>query len=216
MIVYYMSTTKKGISSYELSRQLSLRQKTCWLFQQKIRQAMSSEGDPLLGKQVIVDEFVVGGPERGKKGRSKGKKKEVVMAIQHDSYGIRGCYARHIKGCGTKQLRPFFEDHIDKVAKITSDKWRGYSPLKQVYLQLEQIPSKKGKNFPFMHRQIMMLKAWLRGIYHHCKHLQHYLDEFCYRFNRNREGETIFHDLIAKMMVTEPMPYKKLNILWGS
>lgn len=62
-IVYYVSTSKNGISSCELSRKLELRQKTCWLFKQKVMKAMESSGNyPLLGK-VEVDETYVGGQD---------------------------------------------------------------------------------------------------------------------------------------------------------
>ena len=68
-IVYFISTNKKGISSTELSRKLSLRQKTCWSFKRKVMKAMGSSGNyPLTGK-VEVDEFVVGKQEEGTKGR---------------------------------------------------------------------------------------------------------------------------------------------------
>jgi len=60
-IVYYISTSKKGISSTELSRKLDLRQGTCWLFKQKVMKAMkSSKSFPMEGK-VDVDETYVGG-----------------------------------------------------------------------------------------------------------------------------------------------------------
>ena len=55
IIVYWMSTTKKGVSSYELARQLELRQKSCWAFQKKVRQAMRSSQKFPLKKQVVVD-----------------------------------------------------------------------------------------------------------------------------------------------------------------
>ncbi len=88
--------------------------------------------------------------------------------------------------------------------------------LKKEYTTLVQSPSKQGKNFPLMHRQIMMLKAWLRGIHHHCDHLQQYLDEFCFRSNRNRNMQTIFHELISKMVFSKPMAYKNFQLLWSS
>ena len=68
-IIFTMSCNKKGISSYELSRQLSLRQKTCWFFQRKVQEAMRSSGNNLLNGTIEVDEFFVGGPETGKTGR---------------------------------------------------------------------------------------------------------------------------------------------------
>lgn len=66
-IVYYMSTNKKGISSTELSRKLGLRQKTCWLFKQKVMRGMKSSGTNKIKEKAQVDETVVGGQEEGKK-----------------------------------------------------------------------------------------------------------------------------------------------------
>ena len=215
MIVYLMSCTKKSVSSYELQRQLSLRQKTCWLFQHKVRQAMKSSKMFPLKNKVVVDEFQVGGPQKGKRGRSKSKKKQVVIAIEHDQFGIHRCYAHQIDGAGTKQLKPLFEDHIAPQAEVKTDKWRGYRPLMKQYPNLTQIESAKGKNFPLIHRQIMMFKGWLRGIHHHCERLQNYLDEYCYRFNRLKWPKTIFHKLVERMMEAPPKNYNKLKIEWG-
>ena len=76
-----MSTNKQGIASTELSRKLGLRQKTCWLFQQKVMKAMVSSGKyPLMGK-VEVNETVVGQQEEGVVGRQNNRKKQVVLAI---------------------------------------------------------------------------------------------------------------------------------------
>ena len=78
-IVYYLSTSKSGISSTELSRKLGLRQKTCWLFKQKVMKAMeSSRGYPMSGK-VDVDETYVGGQDEEAVGRNEGKKKIMVV-----------------------------------------------------------------------------------------------------------------------------------------
>ena len=81
-IVYYVSTSKKGIASTELSRKLQLRQKTAWLFKQKVMRAMKSSGNQPLEGDVDVDEFVVGQQEEGSTGRQKGQKKLVAIAIE--------------------------------------------------------------------------------------------------------------------------------------
>lgn len=73
-IVYYVSTSKKGISSTELSRKLGLRQKTCWAFKQKVMKAMESSGKHKIDGKAEVDETVVGGQEEGVKGRKNNKK----------------------------------------------------------------------------------------------------------------------------------------------
>ncbi|MFY0602263.1 MAG: IS1595 family transposase, partial [Cyclobacteriaceae bacterium] len=201
-IVYFISTNKQGIASTELSRKLGLRQKTCWAFKQKVMKAMaSSQQHPMLGK-VEVDETVVGQEEEGTKGRQNKDKKLVVVAIEREGKGIGRMYARMIQDGSNESLKPFFEDHIDQDAKITTDEWKGYTPFKADFPNLEQIPSgKKGIHFPDMHRAIMMLKAWLRGTHHSVKHLQGYLDEYCYRFNRHLMKAEIFDNLIGRMVL---------------
>jgi len=69
--------------------------------------------------------------------------------------------------------------------------------------------SAKGKAFPLMHRQIMMFKAGLRGTHHHCTHLQKYIDEFSYRFNRLKYQDTLFNRLIERMVFSQPLFYQK-------
>lgn len=80
--VYFISTNKKGITSTELGRKLDLKQKVCWLFKRKVMKAMESSGNfPLVGT-VEVDETFVGGQDDQSRGRKKGKKKLVVVAIE--------------------------------------------------------------------------------------------------------------------------------------
>ena len=74
------------------------------------------------------------------------------------------------------------------------------------FAQGEQRPSNKGNNFPELHIHIMNIQGWLRGIHHHCskEHLQGYLDECHYRYNRRNHMETIFDNLITRMVEYEP------------
>lgn len=132
-IVFMMSCGKKGISSYELSRQLSLRQKTCWAFQRKVLEAMKSGGNNPLEGTAEVDEFFVGGPEEGKTGRGNEKKQQVAMAIQTDGFGIHRCYAKVIESADSDELGGFFAERITTGAHIKTDNWTGYKPLKKDY-----------------------------------------------------------------------------------
>ena len=213
-IIYFIATNKQGISSTELSRKLGLRQKTCWSFKQKVMKAMTSSlKHPMMGK-VEVDETVVGQQEEGTKGRQNEDKKLVLVAIEREGKGIKRMYARVIEDGSNASMKPFFEDHISPQAKITTDEWKGYSPFKEDFPNLEQIPSgKKGKNFPDMHRAIMMFKAWLRGIHHSVKHLQAYLDEYCYRFNRHLMNGKIFDNLLSRVVAHNPVYSKNLNMV---
>jgi transposase-like protein len=206
-IVFKIATKKKGMSTLELSREFELRQKTCWAFKWKIQQAMqSSKQNPLTG-EVHVDEFYIGQPEEQKRGRSKGEKRLVIVALEKVQDGVGRAYAQVIESASSEDLKPFFNNYIDVDTVVITDEWRGYLPLKKEYQHLKQIPSNEGKNFPDMHIHIMNLKGWLRGIHHHCskEHLQGYLDEYHYRYNRRNNMNTMFDLLMKKMIDNKPI-----------
>ena len=204
-IVYFVSTNKKGISSMELSRKLSLRQKTCWYFKRKVMQAMESSGKYPLSGNVDVDEFFVGGQESGKKGRGKERKQLVVIAIEKRGKGISRMYGKVIEQADAKNLGDFMREKIELQAQIKTDKWLGYRPLNSDFKNLVQLSSgDKGGNFPEIHRAIMLFKSWLRGIHHRVTDLQAYIDEYTYRFNRCLTNASIFDNLILRMINAKP------------
>src|SRR5680860_641702 len=201
-IVFKISTKKKGMSSLELSNEFELRQKTCWSFKLKIQQVMSSSLNYPLNGTVHVDEFVIGGPETGKKGRSKGDKKLIVLAIEILGDGVGRAYAEMIEHASSKELGAFLRKHVSKEATIITDEWRGYSPLRKEFINLKQVPSKSGQNFKELHIHIMNIKGWLRGIHHHCskERMQNYLNEYHFRYNRRSNMDTIFNVLLKRMV----------------
>jgi hypothetical protein len=212
-IVYYVSTSKKGISSTELSRKLELRQKTAWFFKQKVMNAMKSSDNFMLEGNVEVDETVVGQQEEGVVGRKNINKKLVVFAIEKKHKGVSRMYGKVIEKSSSKELGSFMRQKIDPEAKIKTDEWTGYKPLGSEFKNLERVKSgKKGENFQDMHRVIMGFKGWLRGMHHHVDYLQAYIDEYCYRFNRNKMKEEIFENLINRMVDANPYPYKLMSL----
>lgn len=207
-ICYRVSVSKKGMSSWGLSRELDLRQMTCWAFKRKIQEAMASSSLHPLEKRVDVDEMAIGGLDEGGQGRSKADKKLVTIAVEVREDGEMGrAYGRVISNYSSEELGKIFDKHISKEnAKVRTDQWSGYSPLQSKW-NIEMIKSEKGKKFPEMHTLIMNLKSWLRGIHHKCseKHIQAYLNEFFYRFNRRGSIKTIFHNLVVRMLNTAPI-----------
>ena len=202
-IVFKIATKKKGMSTLELSREFELRQKTCWGFKWKIQQAMASSlANPLQGT-VHVDEFFIGGPEEQKRGRAKGDKKLIVLAIEITNEGVGRAYAELIENASSKELGMFIKKYVSADAKIITDEWTGYAPLKKEYPKLVQTKSESGSNFKDIHIHIMNMKSWLRGIHHHCskEHMQGYLNEYHYRFNRRNFMGSMFDLLIKKMVI---------------
>ncbi len=213
-VVFEMSTSSKSVSSIQMGKRFNIRQGTAWYFMQKVRKAMESSQKYPLKKIVHVDEFTVGGKEEGKQGRSyDSKKKKAVIAVElTDSNKVKRVYVKSIDDYSAKSLTPIFEQHISKQAKITTDKWRGYNPLKKDY-NIEQKLSNKGKNFKELHIVIMQLKSWLRAIPTHVSkwHIQAYFDEFCFRINRSQFKESIFHKTILRMVEQKPVYHKTIK-----
>lgn len=206
-IIFKIVTKKKGMSTLELSREFELRQKTCWSFKWKIQQAMASSlASPLQGT-VHVDEFFVGGPEERTRGRAKGKKKLVVLALEILEDGVGRAYAEVIQHASSKELGLFLKKYVSTDANVVADEWTGYIPLKKEFSKLEQVASDNGKNFKDIHLHIMNIKGWLRGIHHHCskEHIQGYLNEYHYRYNRRNHMGSMFDLLIKKMVANSPI-----------
>lgn len=201
------------MSTYELGRKLGMSQPVVWRFKRKVMEAMKSSCNYPIAGDVLVDETFIGGKVKEKRGRSQTSKKQVVIAIQkHPTGGISRAYAQVIPNAGSKQLQPFIEKHIDVRARITTDMWRGYTPIaRKTDYQITQMNSNKGTNFPLIHRFIMGLKSWLRGIHHRVIHLQAYLDEYTYRFNRHKFKKILFHNLICKLMAHPPRTINDLK-----
>lgn len=209
-IAFKISTKKKGMSSTELSSEFELRQKTCWSFKLKVQQSMqSSLNHPLTGT-IHVDEFMIGGPEKDKRGRSKGLKKLIVLAVEILEDGVGRAYAEVIEHSSANELGAFLRKYISKDATIITDKWRGYTPLKKEFINLKQVDSDDGKNFKDLHIHIMNIKGWLRGIHHHCskEHMQNYLEEYHFRYNRRTNMGTIFNVLLKRMVKNNQISIK--------
>lgn len=213
-MAYDIVTSKKGSSSIWLAERYGVKQMTAWLFRRKVQQAMKSSECFPLEDQVHVDEFEIGTPQKGEQGRSKTKNKvRIVIALEYrDGKAGRG-YAKVIEDYSSKSLSKIFDIHISKDAKITTDGWSGYKPLKKKYPHFDQKLSNKGQNFKMLHIQIRNLKNWLRGVHSYCsKHtLNQYLDEYFFRFNRLRFRETILEKLIDRMVSENPITYKSIK-----
>jgi hypothetical protein len=212
-ICFEMATSTKSLSANYMAVRYSITPRTARLFMHKVREAMKSSEDNPMDGDVHVDEFVVGGKEVGKVGRSyDSKKKKAITAIQLAVDGkIKRMYAMVIDDFSAKSLSCIFKKHIDKKAQITTDLWRGYRPLTKTF-NIVQIPSNNGLNFKALHTMIHQVKSWIRTTFSWVSdfNINRYFDEFCYRLNRSQSKESIFNNLINRMVIAENIEHSKL------
>jgi transposase-like protein len=213
-ICYQLSVNKKGMSTLELSRQYGLTQRTCWFFKRKVQNAMQSSNLSPLEGVLEIDEFSIGGHEKGKPGRSDGKKKKVILGVEivlnkKQKLTIGRAYARVIEDYSEESFKPFFTEKISQKSTIFTDLWSSYKPFCAGY-DIDQQKSNQGESMKLLHTHIMNLKGWLRGIHHHIsiKHAQCYMDEYHFKFNRRLNLENCFDKLIHKMANSLWFSYK--------
>jgi len=155
---------------------------------------MVRPGRDLLTGRVEVDECYVGGLEEGLPGRLNLEKALVVVAAQEDGPGIGRIRMRQIIDASAQSLVRFVQDSVEPGSVVHSDGWLGYLPLEKKGYEHEVtfLSGKKktpSKLMPRVHRVISLLKRWLIGTHQGAvshKHLDYYLDEFTFRFNRRR------------------------------
>ena len=200
-IVYEVTTTANGMSALQISRKYDVNYDTAWLFLKKVRLSMgSSEAYPMTGK-VFVDEFVIGGFEKGAVGRKANSKKiKVVMAVETTNKNrVKRVYNLKISDYSTKELSKLFDKHISTDAMVQTDEWRSYRPLKKRY---DITMDKSIKNNSPVNRMIQQLKSWIRGTHHSISahHCETYLNEFSFRINRSQFKDVVFHKCVERMV----------------
>lgn len=213
-ICFEMATSTKGLSATQTAVRFGVTEKTARLFMHKVREAMKSSEDYPMDGNVDVDEFVVGGKEIGKIGRSyDSKKKKMVCALERTAQGkVKRMYSMKIPDFSSKSLQKIFDKHISKEATATTDLWRGYRPIANKGYSIEQIPSNDGMNFKALHTMIHQIKSWIRTTYSWVGHskINRYADEFCYRLNRSQSKKTIFNNLITRMVKADNIYQKQI------
>lgn len=208
-----MATSTKSLSARQMGVRYGITEKTARLFMLKIREAMSSsENHPMEGN-VNVDEFVFGGREEGKIGRSySAKKKKAVTAVELTPEGkVKRMYSMRIEDFSARSLQYMFIKHISKDARVTTDKWKGYRPIAKAY-DITQIKSNNGMNFKALHTMIHQIKSWIRTTYSWVSdfNVNRYFNEFCFRINRSRSKGTIFNNLLTKMVQADKIYQKQI------
>jgi transposase-like protein len=219
--MWWVTTQKNGASALGLQRVLGLKSyETAWAWLHKLRRAMVRPGRDRLTGRVEVDECYVGGAEEGLPGRLNLEKTLVVVAVQEDGPGIGRIRMRQIFDASAESLVPFVQDSVEPGSIIHTDGWLGYLPLQKKGYEHE-VTFLRGKKktasqlMPRVHRVIALLKRWLLGTHQGAvshKHLDYYLDEFTFRFNRRRSKSRgkLFFRLVQQAVAIEPVPLDRI------
>ena len=219
--MWWVTTQKNGASALGLQRVLGLRKyETAWTMLHKLRRTMVRPGRDLLTGRIEVDESYVGGEEKGLPGRLNLKKALVVVAAQEDGPGIGRIRMRQVIDASAESLMPFLRDSVQPGSVVHTDGWLGYLPVERNGYQHE-VTFLKGKKktpselMPRVHRVFSLLKRWLLGTHQGAvsqKHLDYYLDEFTFRFNRRRSRSRgkLFFRLAQQAVAIDPVPYDRI------
>lgn len=222
--IYLLTTSKKGISSVQLATQVGVTQKTAWFIDHRLRQAMKQNSKHKLSGEVEADETYVGGKEKNKHfdKRTKGaqgrnaKSKTPVMGFLQRNGKVKALVIDDVK---RRTLERMILETLSKDATLFTDEFKSYIRIgKQFNHQTVQHGSGNYVNGNVHTNSIesfwALFKRGYMGTYHKmsAKHLQKYVDEFVYRFNRReREIGEVFADAVHKVVVNDKLGYKKLT-----
>jgi len=220
LAAWLLCTQKTGVSAKTLQRELKVGSKTAWLMLQKLRQATIRADRSQLTGRVEVDETFVGGQESGVVGRQAGDKALVVIAVELEGKKVGRVRWRLIPDASGASLVGFLKDCVTPGTTVHTDDWNGYNGVRAAGFVhrvnvLQGDAERARKFFPHVHLVASLLKRWLLATHQgrvEKAHLQVYLDEYAFRFNRRRSKHVgkIFYRLMEQMVLRKAKGYKDI------
>lgn len=196
---YLVTTHTPGMSALQFQRQVGLHNyATAFAMLHKLRSAMVKPGRTKLSGIVEVDETFIGGERHGEgAGRGRGATSKVLVVGAVD---IQGKYANRVRlkiipNASSIILTAFIKENIESGSVIKTDDWSGYFGLEKAGYKHIKIPE-----LAHIHRVFSNLKTWLLGTHHGAvrkQHLQAYLNEFTFRFNRRKTPMAAFQTVLG-------------------
>ena len=220
--IWYVTSQKNGTSASSIQRILGLRSyQTAWTWLHKLRRAMVRPGRDKLHGRVEVDETFVGG-EDPKEGTWVDHKAVVVIAAEEDGPGIGRIRLASIPAPTKKSLLRFAQEAIEPGSRLHTDgrnAWEGIETLgykrRRTVLLKKKDKNAASRLLPRVHRVASLLKRWLLGTHQgavSAEHLDYYLDEFTFRFNRrtSRSRGKLFYRLLQQAVQISPTTYRAM------
>ena len=213
-VIFFMTAQKHGVSAKNLMRMLGFTSyQTAWHWLHKLRAAMVRKDRPKLDAgKVEEDECWMPG-----EGDGPGRGCDlplVVVAVEASKKMIGRVRMAQIFDPSIETLVGFTEENVVPGSTVVTDGWRSYMELaNRGYKHVRKIGDPK--QMPAVHRVIGLLKRWILGTHQggvQKHHLQPYLDEFTFRFNRrsSKSPGKLFARLIEQAVVTGPLQWKGL------
>lgn len=215
--IYLISTDKRGHSALSLSKKLDISYKVAWAMNHKIRAGMKDRDvEYKLAGLIEIDDSFLGGPdEGGKRGRGSNKTAVVIEVATHEksmSYAKMGI----VDSVSKKEIESLVKKDLKEKQKVRTDGFRAYGIVEELghSHEVEVVKGKKAHLvLKWVHVLASNLKAFIKGTLHGKykeKHLQRYLDEFCYRLNRRKWEGQLFDRLVTACMSSKGIHYSEL------
>ncbi len=228
-----MTNQKNGVSALGLQRVLGLKsEQTAWAWLHKLRKAMVRPGRDKLRGEIEVDETFIGGVEKGVSGRETRTKSLVLILAEIVKTGTGRIRLVKIENGSAAQLKKAVEATVQDGSTVYTDSWLGFTdtadpndpdkvlaldPNRYTHVKINISASGKEAHnlLPRVHRVAALLKRWWLGTHQgsiRSSHLQGYLDEFTFRFNRrgSKRRGLLFYRLIEQALMVDHTPYKRL------
>ena len=223
--VWYITNQKNGVSALGLQRVLGLGSyQTAWTMLHKLRRAMVNPHRERLSGVVEVDETFIGGPETGKRSEVQylAKKLTVIIAVEMlEPKGFGRVRLCRIPSASKDNVLPFIQKEIEQGATLQTDGSGIYHTLPDLGYVRDKTVHLGADNpahvtMPGVHRVASLLKRWLLGTFQgsvKSEHLDYYLDEFAFRFNRrtSKSRGLLFYRLLEQAVITETIAYENIK-----
>lgn len=218
MAITIMVEAKKGISASQMRRHIGVTYKTAWYVCHRIRQAMQEEKTVRMGganTTVEIDETLVGGRKRLMGKSAAHKSKSVVLGLAERGGQI---HMETIKGASLQNLRRVVGERLDpETPKVVTDGnqlYRGVIPKQkhEAGNHKEELKTRNWTTTRTVENAFSLFKRGLVGNYHKLsrEHLDRYLGEFCWRYNRRHQQPLLFDMAMHNLANKKPLPYKDL------
>jgi transposase-like protein len=213
---WHLSTAKNGLSALALAETLGVSYQVAWPMLHRYRVAMVRSDRQRLEGEVEIDETFVGGVDHGGKRGRGARKCIVVIALELKApKGFGRVRLRHVPNASGESLVPFVCDAVAPGSIVLTDAWGGYNdlanhPYTHKAVSLSASADLAHVVMPGVHRVASLLKRWILGTHQGSVdpvHLQAYLEEFTFRFNRrnSRSRGLVFRRLLEQAVIVGPV-----------